>query len=490
VLVAISPAAIAYTRVRQTFGYRRAVAEMAAYSARSSDYVRIPDGLWLWSGVLRVGDGERMLFPGLTVVALAALAALTIRRSAWTGAAGRPEKWTWHLGIYSAILCLALWFAAGPAVPGPYVALLRFLPGFDGLRVPARFVVVVALALSVLAAAGSAWLFGRLRPRVATIAAIVLGTAIVLEGYGGAMPMLPFRHDQRTRTQLNEWLRHGPPGGLLELPIAGPELEPFTLVYQYNTLRHGRPVVNGYSGYGYGLQDFLGGPGSPVRDPDALDGLLDGLSAIGVRYVVLHKSEYSDRPELGWPDPKRLVDAIDRAAGRPGRQFSNAVGWLLEPPRARAPVDESALSAVRLEASMAAASAMADRLRFAFDGNLDTKWHSGAPQAGSEWVRLTFGRDVDIGRVVVRTGRSGVGDYPRGLLIESETGDGSRMTLFSGSFLPALVRGLSTGARDASAVLDLPSNGTRTLWIRQTGRSPTWQWAIQELQIYERRASR
>jgi hypothetical protein len=227
-----------------------------------------------------------------------------------------------------------------------------------------------------------------------------------------------------------------------------------------------------------------------VRDPDALDGLLDGLSAIGVRYVVLHKSEYSDRPELGWPDPKRLVDAIDRAAGRPGRQFSNAVGWLLEPPRARAPVDESALSAVRLEASMAAASAMADRLRFAFDGNLDTKWHSGAPQAGSEWVRLTFGRDVDIGRVVVRTGRSGVGDYPRGLLIESETGDGSRMTLFSGSFLPALVRGLSTGARDAPAVLDLPSNGTRTLWIRQTGRSPTWQWAIQELQIYERRASR
>ncbi len=52
-------------------GRRRAVGEMVTYSARWSDYLRIPDDLWLWMGTLRVGDAERMLFPGLTIVALA-----------------------------------------------------------------------------------------------------------------------------------------------------------------------------------------------------------------------------------------------------------------------------------------------------------------------------------------------------------------------------------------------------------------------------------
>ena len=201
----------------------------------------------------------------------------------------------------------------------------------------------MALALSVLGSAGAAWLFARLRPRVAGTAAFVLGAAIVLEGFGGPMHMAPFRHDQRVRAQLNAWIRNGPPGGVVELPIAGPAFEPFTLAYQYNTLLHGHPIVNGYSGYGYGLQDFLGGPGSPLTDPDALPGLLEGLRSIGVRYVVVHQSLFSDRPELGWRDPKDLVEAIDRAAGARGRQFNDAVAWLLEAPRPRLPVDESSL---------------------------------------------------------------------------------------------------------------------------------------------------
>ena len=64
VAAAIAPAAMAYVRVRRAFGLRRDIGEMVAYGARWSDYLRIPDDLWLWMGTLRVGDGERMLFPG------------------------------------------------------------------------------------------------------------------------------------------------------------------------------------------------------------------------------------------------------------------------------------------------------------------------------------------------------------------------------------------------------------------------------------------
>ena len=488
ILALIAPAALAYVRVRRTFGFRRAVGEMEAFGAAWSDYLRIPDGLWLWSGILEKGLGERALFPGVTIVVLAAVSAVTLAHSSWPAGARRPAAWVWHLGVYTVILALAFWLSAGPSVPGPYWVMLRVLPGFDGLRVPARFVVVVALALSVLGAAGAAWLFARLRPRVAGTAAFVLGAAIVVEGFGGPVYMVPFRHDQRVRSQLNAWIESGPTGGVVELPIVGPAFEPFTLAYQYNTLLHGHPIVNGYSGYGYGLQDFLGGPGSPLTDPDALPGLLEGLRSIGVRYVVVHQALYYDRPEFGWRDPKDLVEAIDRAAGTRGRQFNDAVAWLLDAPKPRLPVDESSLEPLTVTASMAAASAMPDRVRYAFDGDIRTKWLSAAPQAGGEWVRLTFGGEADIGRLVVLTSPFGVGDYPRGMVIESESADGSRMTLFSASFLPSLLAGLATGAAGAPAVLDLPSNRSRALWVRQTGRSERWQWAIHELQVFRRRS--
>jgi hypothetical protein len=354
--------------------------------------------------------------------------------------------------------------------------------------VPARFVAVTALALAVLGAGGAAWWLSRLRPRAALTAAVVLGAAITIEGYGGPLHLKPFRHDQPARGQLNEWIRRGPAGGVLELPAAGPEVEPFTLVYQYNALLHWHPVVNGYSGYGYALQDFLGGPGSPVNDADALPGLVEGLRAIGVRYLVLNQPTYAGRPELGWPDPKRLAELVDGAAGAEGRRFNNAVAWRLADPRPPLPVDERALRRIGADEMHVTASAMPDRVRFAFDGNLDTKWLTGAPQGGAEWLRIAFDREVDVGRLVVETSRFGLGDYPRSLVVESETADGSRAPLYAGSFLPALIRGLASGLAGAPAVMDLPSNRSRALWIRQTGRSDRWQWAVHESGMYERGA--
>jgi hypothetical protein len=485
--MAIAPAALAYLRVRQAYGFRRSFGEMAMFSATWSDYVRIPPGLRAWSRVLTVGEAERMLFPGATIVVLAALALAGCRRATGAHPALPPAGWRWNVGLYLTILALAVWLSFGPAVRGPYGAMLAVLPGLDGLRVPARFVAVVSLALAVLGAGGAAWWLSCLRPRAALAAAIVLGAAITIEGYGGPMWLEPFRHDQPARSQLNGWIRSGPAGGVLELPVAGPEFEPFTLRYQYNALLHRRPVVNGYSGYGYGLQDFLGGPGSPVNEPDALPGLIEGLRAIGVRYLVLNQPTYGGRPELGWPDPKRLAELVDGAAGTEGRRINSMVAWRLGDPRPPLPVDEQALRRMEAVEMHVTASAMPDRVRFVLDGTLDTKWTTGAPQGGAEWLRIAFDREVDLGRVVVETGRVGLGDYPRRLAVESETADGGRAPLYAGSFLPPLMRGLASGRAGAPAIVDLPPNLTRALWIRQTGRSERRHWGVHELQVYERR---
>ena len=47
-------------------------------------------------------------------------------------------------------------------------------------------------------------------------------------------------------------------------------------------------------------------------------------------------------------------------------------------------------------------------------------------------------------------------------------------------------RTLAAGGPQPALVVDLPANRTRTLTIRQTGRTRRWFWSIHELAIYER----
>jgi hypothetical protein len=47
-------------------------------------------------------------------------------------------------------------------------------------------------------------------------------------------------------------------------------------------------------------------------------------------------------------------------------------------------------------------------------------------------------------------------------------------------------RALAQGGAAPTIVVSLPSNRTRTLTIRQTGRSHRWFWAVHELALFER----
>src|SRR5262249_59742573 len=134
-----------------------------------ADYASASPVLRIWGG-LGSGRGEHELFPGLVAVALAALALAGLARSSRAEGAA--------ILLYAAILLVAVLLSLGPSpqifghalgVPGPYALLLRIVPGFDGLRVPARFAVVAQLALAVLGGFGAAWLVGRRPgPAVAT----------------------------------------------------------------------------------------------------------------------------------------------------------------------------------------------------------------------------------------------------------------------------------------------------------------------------------
>jgi hypothetical protein len=480
ILASLAVVAAAYLSVRRQYGFVRPYGDWAIFSADLRSYVTAPLSVRVWAPWLRGDDfPERQLFPGL-VSLLAAATAL------WPGHERRRATI-----LYASLAAAALLLSLGPEpaawshrlLPqGPYLWIARMLPGMDGLRVPARLSVIVLMALAVLAALGLARVLAHLRPRPRAIAVVLIGVAVFAEGWSGPVRMAPA--DARGRAgdrAAYRWLAQQLPGGAIELPIVEWAIAP-TLTYQYATLSHGHPIVNGYSGYGSDLQEFLGGGASPLNDLDRIDDTLNLLRAVGVRYVLIHPRDYED-PNLGAATAAAIRTRPDLASE--DFRSDEVVAFHLRaadlPPAV--PAEGRRLAS---DAFHADASAAADRVPLLFDGDVDTRWLTGRPQNGDEWIRIAFDRARDVSRIELQTASRSFGDYPRELTVESVGADGTRSVLYQAAILVPYGRVLAQGGASPALVVSLPSNHTRTLTIRQTGRTRRWFWAVHELALFER----
>src|SRR3989441_3597724 len=290
-IAAILPVARAYYSNRQQRAMRRSMEDITHFSGDRRDFVSAPHQLAIWR-VFPTGGSDHELFPGLVAIALGMVAVASFRRRSTT------------VVVYAAIAIAAFVLAFGPEpaawghrlpFPGPYRLLLAIVPGLDGLRAPARLATVLALALGVLAAFGAVSVLDRVGARRRVPVAIAMLVAVIAEGWMAPMPVAAFDSagDPRDRGAY-DYLRTLPAGGALELPLSL-EIPAREFLYEYMTLGHGHPVVNGHSGDQSPLLQYLGGGHSPLQDVDHLDAALAMASAIGVRYVVARPADFEDR---------------------------------------------------------------------------------------------------------------------------------------------------------------------------------------------------
>ena len=122
--------------------------------------------------------------------------------------------------------------------PGPY-ALLMYLPGFNSLRVPARFWMTVTLCLAVIGAMVFARLTEKLgRMRLAAAAVVAFG--VLADTWMSAMPLA----DTPKPFAALSCAGSGD-GPIVELPL-GHTYPDVSAMYRQMT--HGRPLVNGTAG--------------------------------------------------------------------------------------------------------------------------------------------------------------------------------------------------------------------------------------------------
>jgi hypothetical protein len=244
---------------------------------------------------------------GRALVVAAALVAATIAAS--RSARGRLANWLrTPAGCFAVLTLFAVVMSFGPEIHAKgrvvldtnlYALFYRFVPGFDGLRVPARFGMIVALGLSVLAGLGFAI---ATRGRSPSLPAVAIAAVIVLESFAAPLPinessptyarpglalLPPFDRDPPPVYAL---VRSLPPGSaIIELPLGEPA---FDVRYMFYSTRHWRPLVNGYTG------------GRPA-DYELLDQMLQDLFTRPERawatlrqarptHAIVHESYYAD----------------------------------------------------------------------------------------------------------------------------------------------------------------------------------------------------
>ena len=332
----------------------------------------------------------------------------------------------------------------------------------------------------------SAWHGSRstLSARVTRMLTVAACGAILLEGCAAPLTLSPYRPGgSPVERSAYRWLREQPPGAMLELPIAPPDQRHFALDYHAATLLHAHPIVNGgYSGYRSPLQEFLSGPPTPLADATYVGPMLGALRSLGVRYVLLHRNLYDNERAAA-----QMEDAIHAASEHVDqrREFGPVQAWTLKAHASQVPAAPAASSPVPSAAFTATSSASSGRLPLAFDGDPQTRWLSGARQAGNEWIELRFDRPRPVARIDLEIGRRSLADYPRALAIDAVQTDGSVRTVHDGSVLTPLLEALVRDPERVRITIAVPVTQATRLRLRQTGQTRTWFWSIHELTVWE-----
>jgi hypothetical protein len=368
------------------------------------------------------------------------------------------------IGFYAVAGFLMWLFSLGPAPTlmghplmyrGPY-AVLMYLPGFNTLRVPARFWMTVTLCLAVIGAMVFAQLTEKIgRTRLAAAAIVVFG--ILADTWMAAMPLAPTPKPFAALA-----CGGGASGPIVELPLGDTYGD---VAAMYRQMSHGRALVNGYSGYfppHYAALRF----GLTLRDHD----VLSALAARGVTDILVDREHDRDGR---WDTyvASHPQAALVCTEGRQSLYRVTPTDAARMPAAGGAPLP---IAIIRPSVNEGAVTAMTDRDR-------TTRWESG-PQTDRTVVEIDLGGVRTVAGVDLLLGPF-VGDFARGLVIDaSEDGQSWREVWAGGSAWLAFVAAFE-------APLDVPlryrftPTPARLLRMRLTRNDDIYYWSIAEVRV-------
>ena len=360
---------------------------------------------------------------------------------------GAAVTWVLALGPTLTLLNQPILYRA------PYSWLMT-LPGFDALRVPARFWMLTLVCLSTCAGLA----YARLVPANRRWGPALLA-GVTAAGLADCWiaPMLIAPAPARSAV-LERAARHP----VIELPIRSRDAD---LAAMYRSMFHGQPVANGYSGY---LAPHYPALQSAAANLDPL--LLTSLASVGVRDVRIDRAtdvegmyaQYVARhpgAELIAEDEDELLFRLPPA-----------------PPPREALATGPELSIAHLDANV-----KPDRVDFMLDGDRWTRWDTGPQRKGHE-LRIDLGTEQAVEAVSTALGPY-FHDFPRVLSVEVSRDGEDWLEVWRGPTATLAMTSALRAPADLPLVFPIGGRRARFLRLRQLGEDPDFYWSIAELKV-------
>jgi hypothetical protein len=253
-------------------------------------------------------------------------------------------------------------------------------------------------------------------------------------------------------------------GPIMELPLGDPYAD---VAAMYRQISHGRPVLNGYSGYFPPHYTALKS-GLSLLEPD----VLTQLAAHGVTHVIVDR----DQDTRGRWDHYVQSHPLATRICTVGKQ---SLYRMTAPPVSAAPLQGEPVPVTLLRANVNPELATS-----MVDGDLRTRWQSGPQGEGIRVdielasVQMVQGLDVSLGPFVE--------DFPRSLAIEvSQDGQSWQQVWKGGSAGLAVVAGFDPTGKTPMQYR-FPAAEARIVRMRLLSNDDIYYWSIAELKVVGR----
>jgi len=360
--------------------------------------------------------------------------------------------------------------------PGPFLALYEWVPGFQGVRVPSRFVVLLMVGLVVLAGMAVAgyekWDRSLLRRRWVLG---LTGLILLIESVTLPVPLVPVATAKTVPAIYDDVRRLPEDAVLVELPMPQP-LEPKAseALYMYYSLYHGKRLLNGYSGFT---------PPAAVIINRAMDRFptrqsLDFLAELDVDFILVHRLGF--RPNEGQVivEMLRHFEPRVRLVAQRGNDFLYrlAPGIVI---RHGASGPYEAVGSRDRWVGWAGRNVIQTRL--AFDGNLKTGWSTEGPQRPKDFFLLDLSRVECFSRIELFLNQKPL-TFPRAFTLSGSL-DGQDWVQIKDfpSYYPVLHADTIEQFEQYKVDLEFDPVSFRFLKINLTTSHPTRSWTIQEI---------
>jgi hypothetical protein len=220
------------------------------------------------------------------------------------------------LAIFTGILSLGprIYYVITDFGPGPYMVLYNNIVFFKGIRVPARFGIIVMLALSVLAGYGAAKAMRMLKNKGK---AIFSGFILALLVYEFICAPLPYTKISREPAEVYKWLASTKEQfAILEYPLYELQTNKY---YMYRSIFHWKNLGNGSSGFNPPVFNRLRKVAHEMGPFPHQEFIQYVKTRVPVKYLILHLESFSDQEKdeilmnaSRFPEDLKLVHTFEK----------------------------------------------------------------------------------------------------------------------------------------------------------------------------------